>query len=455
MTVSAPAFIFHKIASSGAVCSFDAAYAAVHEDISFRAADSDIFAAHLEILEDPMLQETVQEFISEGLPEKDAVEAAGEQICSLFADIDDEYLRARVDDVRDIFSQILSKMDGVSVEQVQIPDGCILVAEEILPSDAAMLELSRLKGIICHKGSSTSHVCIIARQQGIPINVGVDISGICDGDIVQVDDPLVGSAADIVAKVRKAGCKLYCNAGSVAEVQAAIEAGADGIGLFRTEFLFLDRQELPSEEEQTREYAAAISACKGRPITIRTLDIGGDKPLPGVPMQKEDNPFLGLRGIRLCLARPEILRTQLRAIVRAASKGSVRIMLPMVTSTEEVYAVREMLQEMAPDGVQLGIMIETPAAALCASELASCCDFFSVGSNDLTQYIMAADRGNAQVSYLYDSYSPAVQKVLRMVAAEARKADIPCGICGELASDPAATDLLLEAGFTSLSINKI
>ncbi len=256
----------------------------------------------------------------------------------------------------------------------------------------------------------------------------------------------------------------YCNAASVEDVKAAIDGGADGIGLFRTEFLFMSGTAMPAEDDQYATYCAALRACKGKPLTIRTLDVGGDKALPYLPMVKEDNPFLGLRGIRFGLAQREILRTQLRALVRAAADvadSRLRIMLPMVDVPEEVLEVSAMLDSIKETlghvdvPVELGIMIETPAAVFNAAELASCCDFFSLGTNDLTQYVMAADRGNAAVAYLYDSVCPAMRSAVELTVRAAHAAGIKVGVCGEAASDPEAAQVLVELGVDSLSVSRI
>lgn len=465
MKASGPAFLFVRRTSSGAApLPFAEALEQVRRDLARYAEKDTLFAAHLEIADDPLLRETVEKYIFDGLTEQKAIEAACAQICQTFTEIDDEYLRARVDDVRDVFNRIGRAVAGETTANVDVPRGSILVAEELLPSDTVSLDFDHLAGIICHRGSTTSHVCILARSKGIPIAVGLPINAIRPGDIVEVEDPLVGTLP-IAEKVRKAGRKLFANAGSVQDIRNAMKAGADGIGLFRTEFLFLGRPDIPSEEEQEAIYRNAIEACNGKPLTIRLLDAGGDKALPWYSPEQEDNPFLGVRGIRLLLANPEILHAQIRAILRAAADtrmtGETRIMIPMVTRIDEIRTVRDMVSSESAlledvNGsipVEIGAMIETPAAVLNAVELAAACDFFSAGTNDLTQYVMAADRGNAAVSYLYDALSPAMKKALEMTVDAARSAGIPVGICGELASDPRATELLLGLGFDSLSIS--
>lgn len=465
MKVCAPAFLFERLSSGETLRPFAQAYDLVHAELSELAGSSEIFAAHLEMLEDPMLTDSVEGLIADGLSERDALTAACTQICSMFADIDDEYLKARVDDVRDVCARLERAMCGGSDDLPYVPEGCVLVAEELLPSDTARLDFSKIRGILTHRGSSTSHVCIIAHSRGVPIKVGVPIDGISNGDMVQVDDPMVGES--VSGKIRAGGRKLYANAGSLDQINAAIEAGADGIGLFRTEFLFLSRADMPTFEEQRELYREAILACSGKPLTFRTLDIGGDKRIPWLPLPQEENPFLGLRGIRLCLKYPEILSTQLSAVISAAASvrsahpdwfegrpSPVRVMFPMVDTVEEIRAAKALVP--CPEGlVQFGIMIETPAAILNIDSMAGECNFFSLGTNDLTQYIMAADRGNAEVAYLYDPLCPAMLNAIRMAVRAAHAVGIHTGICGEMASDPRATDILLEIGVDSFSVGKI
>lgn len=456
MKASGPAYIFKPAESAVQQTPFARAYDLVHSELTSQAQQNPIFAAHLELLEDPMLREGVDAGVADGLTEPEALQQTCEGICAIFSEIEDEYLRSRADDVRDICCRLRRAMCPTS-DNLDIPDGSILVAEELLPSDTARLDFSRIRGIICHKGSATSHVCIIAHSKGVPINVGADISCISEGDVVSVDDPLAGCAA-VKDAVRAAGAGLMVNAGSIDDVQAAMAAGADGIGLLRTEFLFLGRDELPAVEEQCAIYTKAAELCVGRTLIIRTLDVGGDKPLGCIPAVEEPNPMLGVRGIRHSLAHPDILRTQIDAIVRAAGQQPdtcIKIMIPMVTSLEEVRTVRSLLRDAGGRDIPLGIMVETPAAALLAADFARECDFFSVGSNDLTQYIMAADRGNPAVLPLYGSKSPAVLRALELTVAAAKAAGIPVGICGELASDPAATQVLLNIGFDYLSVSRI
>lgn len=471
MIVSGPAAVWRRASSGGQSLPFDEAFAVVRARLQKQAEANPVFAAHLEMLDDPVLAESVHGNVLAGMDELSALDAARDMIVSMFGQIDDEYLAARADDVRDIFGQIRDAMTGCSGSSVfKAGKGSILVAEELFPSDMGELDFSSLSGILCHKGSTTSHVCIIAHAKGLPIQMGVEVEGIRDGDVVSVDDPVFGGIPFISARVRTAGRKLYVNAGSVDEIRAGIAAGADGVGLFRTEFLFLRRDCLPSREEQRALYREALIACEGRPLILRTLDVGGDKMLPYMPMPAEDNPYLGLRGVRFCLAHPELFRSQLGAVLDAArdvreshplwfeAGTPLRLMLPMVSLADEIRQVKDMLSGIDAGYaslVRVGVMVETPAAALDAASLAAESAFFSIGTNDLTQYVMAADRGNPAVARQYAPYAPAVLKAIGMAVDAAHACGIPAGICGELASDPKATDILLSLGLDSLSLSRL
>ena len=277
MKVTGPAVLWERTSSDEAVRSFEDAYAVVSGQLSALAEDNPIFEAHLEMLQDPMVTDTVQSNMAAGMQPLKALDSAGNAIASMFAGIDDEYLAARVDDVRDIFRRLRDAMTGNSSPQAEFPEGGILVAEELLPSDTSKIDFSKVRGILCAKGSTTSHVCIIARSKGVPIRVGADISGIREGDPVEVEDPLVGGQEEVVSKLRAAGRKVYVNAGCISDIEAGIAAGADGVGLFRTEFLFIGRDSEPGAEEQESIYCQALLSCGGKPLTLRTLDVGGDK----------------------------------------------------------------------------------------------------------------------------------------------------------------------------------
>ena len=445
----------------------------------------EVFSAHLEMLEDQMLRDTIRRNMLEGMTARSAVEAAAQEISELFYGTDDEYLRARVDDVRDVCQGLVDCLSGACGDPFEgLPEGAVVVAEELFPSDTARMDLGRVKAFVTARGSKTSHVSIIARNRGIPCVTGADISGIRDGDLLMVDGEdgsvLVNPTGQeavafrermasgnalpegIIKLVKDSKTTIYANAGSVRDVEGAIRAGAGGIGLFRTEFLFIGSGSLPTEEEQYLLYRQAVEACQGRPLTIRTMDIGGDKPAPCLDLPKEDNPFLGMRGLRLSLSMPDLFKDQVRAILRASAFGKVRMMLPMVTRVEELLEAKALVEECKAglkaqgipfdDALEIGIMIETPAAVFISDRLAAEARFFSIGTNDLTQYVMAADRGNASVSYLCDPLDDAVVRALGMVVESAHRAGIPVGVCGEAASDPEAIELFCKLGIDSLSL---
>ncbi|MBQ9462132.1 MAG: phosphoenolpyruvate--protein phosphotransferase [Bacteroidales bacterium] len=496
MKISAPAFLWRHNVSGLAVRTFEEAFELVNADLKaaaetewdkhqvspLEASDrkvrdartmaaamalqkpeaASVFATHLEMLNDPMVRESVEAGLAAGLSDLEAVKAAEESICAIFADIQDEYLRARVDDVRDVFRRLVESMCGNDSALPATPSAghkdskVVLVAEELLPSDMVNLDLDGIAGIICRRGSPTSHVCIISHSKGIPIQIGVDISGIKDGDIVSVDDPMVG-ATSLSKLARSARRRVFVNASNIDEVVEAIASGAEGIGLFRSEFFFMHSPSLPSFEEQRDYYMQLLDASKGHPLNLRLLDVGGDKQLPYMPVEKEDNPFMGVRGIRFLLKHRDILETQIAAALSAAEQfpGQLSILIPMVSTVEEVRAVREIMGDNPEGLVRLGVMIETPASVLCAPGLAAECDFFSIGTNDLTQYVMAVDRSNSEVSSLFDPLSPAMCSALAITVDAAHAAGIPVGVCGELASDPRATRFLIDLGVNVLSIAKL
>ena len=444
-----------------------------------------VFSAHLEMLDDPMLLDTIRKFMSEGMSTACAVRAAGEEIAGMFNGIDDEYLRARVDDVRDVCRGLEDSLSGVSANPFDdLPDNAVVVAEELFPSDTAEMDLDKVRAFVTVKGSPSSHTSIIARSRDILTVTGFDISGIHRGDLVLVsedgpmvlvnpDDGIIESFRSRLAEgcifpeearlaIKDSGVMILGNAGSVQDIKAAIAGGADGIGLFRTEFLFMERDTPPTEEEQYQVYREAVEACEGRPLTMRTLDAGADKPVRWLNLPKEDNPSLGMRGIRLSLSMKDIFKEQVRAILRASAHGKVRMMLPMVTRVSEVREVKELVSESMAElmasvicfdkDLQTGIMVETPAAVFVSDILARETDFFSIGTNDLTQYVMAAGRDNPSVSYLLDPLDNAVIRAVRMVVESAREAGIPVGVCGEAAADPKVAPMLCGLGVDSLSL---
>ncbi len=455
---------------------------------------SDIFAAHLEIVQDEMLRDAVLEYIGSGKGAAEACQAACGDLVAMFEAMDDEYLSARADDIKDIFARIVANLAG----GVQNPfegakEGDIIVAKELLPSDMALIDLGAIRGFVTALGSSTSHVCIMARNHSLAAVVGLGeaVEQICSGDMVIVDgiegrvvvnpdddtmNTYLVRALNLVTLSKEqqavatqtveyqgSAVAVVANAGSVEDVVKAIESGADGIGLFRSEFVYLNSTSEPTEQEQYEVYSAAVRACNGKPLTIRTLDIGGDKAVPYLGFEREENPFLGWRAIRVSLDMEQMFCRQLRAILRASAEGDIRIMFPMITTLEELAEAKRAIEkckaELKTEGVafneniKVGVMIETPAAVFIADDLAAHCDFFSIGTNDLVQYVMAADRANVKVSHLYNPYSEAVVRAIKMTIDSAEKAGIECSMCGELASDSSATELLLKAGLRKFSVN--
>lgn len=473
---------------------FATALAASREQIAHLAENSDIFAAHLEIIDDEMIVDSVEMAINEGCSAEDAVSSSCEQIVSMFEAMDDEYLAARAADVKDIFARISQNLAGGVINPFEgVENGDIVVDRELFPSDMALLDFSKIRGFVTAEGSTTSHVCIMARNLSLPAVVGL---GDATAEITTGDRLIIDGAEGLVIvnpdeytlndyltrglnyqalkqeQQAVANCEIFdgdrrvyvfANAGSVEDVERAIASGADGIGLFRSEFVYMQSSQEPTEDKQYEIYAAAARACSGKPLIIRTLDIGGDKAVPYLDFPKEENPFLGWRAIRISLDRVDMFCRQLRAILRASTDGDVRVMFPMVVCVEELrdakYYLEQCKRELEQGGVafnpniKVGVMIETPASVFIADSLAAECDFFSIGTNDLIQYIMAADRANVKVSKLYNPYSDAVLRAVQSVILAAQNANIECGMCGELASDNLATERLLTMGLNEFSVN--
>lgn len=473
---------------------FEEAVREAVRELETPAATNDIFAAHLELAGDPMLAETVEGKIAQGMTAADAVHEASGELAALFAQIDDEYLRARADDVRDVCRRILRRLLPAAGDSfAAVPDGSILAADELAPSDTAAIDFSRVRGVVTRRGSVTSHLAILARNMGLAAVVGLgdDFDRLADGAEAVIDgaagelilDPdeataaayerraaqIAGQAAEQRMQasrpaVMRSGERIgvFANAGSVDEVARAVACGADGIGLFRSEFLYMQRQDgFPDEATQTAAYAAAARACGGRPLIVRTLDIGGDKALPYYRFPDEENPFLGWRAIRVSLELRDMFRTQLRAILRAGAEGCVRVMFPMIVSLDELRAARALLEECKAElrregaafdeRIAVGVMIETPAAVSMADELAAETDFFSIGTNDLTQYMLAVDRGNERIAAMYDTLHPAVVRAMQRVVEAAHRHGCEVGICGEFAGRPGHAELLAGLGFDELS----
>jgi phosphotransferase system enzyme I (PtsI) len=455
--------------------------------------EAGIFDFLLEMAEDPELASAVEERIAHLHSPEAAVLAVGEEYAAEYAAIDDEYLAARADDVRDVTGQISAQMMGrgaSAFEALKTPS--IVLSHSLAPSDTARVQKGMALGFVTAEGSRTSHVSIMARSMGIPavVGVGPELNRVLGAQTVAVDggegyaiaDPDAETIAEFermsgaLAEERAAldeyrhveartsegrRIEVAANLGSASEAEDALEWGAEGVGLFRTEFLFMERDDLPSEDEQYEAYSAVARAFGEKPVIVRTLDVGGDKDLPGIDQADEDNPFLGWRGIRMSLDTPELFEPQLRAILRAAANGNLKVMFPMVADVGELEAAKAMLQECRREleseaveigEVEAGVMIETPAAAVRASELAEESAFFSIGTNDLVQYTLAADRGNERLRRLHNADHPAVLALIRETCEAASAAGIPVGVCGEAAGEPEMIPKLLELGVTELSM---
>ena len=450
--------------------------------------EAEIFDAHLLMLEDATLQDRARGFIrEENRNAADAFWTAIQQSAREFEALDNARLRERGRDVIDVGQRVVGHLLGQPVPLLELSEPGVLLVEELTPSTAAGLDPDKVRGIATATGGPTSHGAILARALGVPAVVGVgerllevpeSADVIVDGDrgIVLIDPEKEVSeqyaegalrqaeaakaaaavAADPAATRDGSEIEVAANIGSVEEAVQAVAAGADGVGLLRTEFLFLERTTMPTEDEQFETLSKIASALGDRPLTIRTLDVGADKPLPYLRQATEENPFLGVRGIRLGLAQKELLTTQLGAVARLASQRPVRVMFPMVATVEELMEARRVLDEVIggrdTEGLEIGIMIEVPSAALMAERFAPNVDFFSIGTNDLSQYTLAAERGNASVASLADPLHPAVLKLISTTVSAAAAHDAWVGICGEVAGDARATGLLLGLGVTELSM---
>jgi len=446
-----------------------------------------IFEAHLALLRDPALLGRARTLIAaEGLDAATAWRRAVEAAAAIYAGLDDPYQRARATDVHDVGDAVLAALVGRTAAVLPDREPCVLVANDLAPSEAVRLDPAIVLGVIDRAGAATSHAAILLRAAGIPAVSGAASLVPAEGGTVAALDGGTGEvwidpapAIEQAIRQREAAWRaarpppfaggpavtrdgqrvaLLANVSGPADSRAARTAGADGIGLMRTEMLFLDRAAAPDEAEQAALVAATLAPFRGLPVVVRTLDSGGDKPLPTLPMPAEANPYLGIRGIRLCLARPELLRTQLRALLLAGCGHDLHVMFPMVATLDEVQRARVLL-EVAHDGlsaegrphawpVKVGAMIEVPAAALTACVLARVCDFFSIGTNDLTQYTLAAERGNPGLQDLADPAHPAVLRLVQAVVAAGR----PVAVCGEAAADPEVAALLLALGVSDLSM---
>ncbi|MFQ9481557.1 MAG: phosphoenolpyruvate--protein phosphotransferase [Oscillospiraceae bacterium] len=458
--------------------------------------EAEIFDAHLTILGD---EYSVREPIIQRIREQKQNAAAAitdqfDELAQMFRSLGDELMAERAADAEDLKQQLLRICLGCGRQDLSVlPGDVIVLAEELTPSDTVRMDTAHVKGIATRLGGATAHSAIIARTLGIPAAAGIDgwqteaLNGhmaILDGaDGTLTVDPTDEETACYQSRKAQADCEaqaleafrtcpsqtkdgaaleICANIGTPQEAQQAMKYGADGVGLFRSEFLFMDRDALPTEDEQFEAYRTAAQTMAGKPLIIRTLDVGGDKKLPTLELPHEDNPFLGFRAIRMTLSHPEIFRPQLRAILRAAAYGDVRVMFPMIGSMDQLREAKALLREQeqtlqaegVPTGpVKVGMMVEIPAAAVLAEEFAKEVDFFSIGTNDLTQYTLAVERGNAAVAHLYAPEHPAVLRLIAMTAQAAAERHIPCGMCGEAAGDPKLAPAFVGMGVNELSMS--
>ena len=452
-----------------------------------------VFEVHMMMLEDADYRDSVLNIIRNQKTNAEyAAAVTGDNFYRLFADMSDEYFRARAADVKDITNRLVKILSGDAVESGFLTQPVILMAEDLAPSETVQLEKNMLLGFITEQGSPNSHTAILARSMNIPALVSVDVKQAWDGKMAVIDgetgmlyvDPDEETLAAMEKKKQAeeekerllqelkdkedvtldgTKVKLYANIGDVSDVAEVLKSNAAGIGLFRSEFLYLEKKTYPTEEEQFAAYRQVAEMMAGKEVIIRTLDIGADKQADYFKLKKEENPAMGYRAIRICLTRPEIFKTQLRALYRASAYGQIAIMFPMIISVKEVKQIKAIIEEVKAElreaqipfreDVELGIMIETPAAVMMSRELAKEVDFFSVGTNDLTQYTLAIDRQNQKLDAFYDPHHPAVLAMIRMAAENAHAEGKWIGICGELGADLELTEEFLSMGLDELSVS--
>lgn len=456
-------------------------------------ASAAIFEVHQMMLEDEDYKESIENIIStQQVNAEYAVASTGDNFSQMFASMDDDYMRARAADIKDISNRLVKNLSGQSADVMDLDEPVIVVADDLSPSETVQMDKEKILAFVTVHGSANSHTAILARMMNIPALIGVDmdLEALHTGTEAAVDgfhgeffvDPSEEVKERIQRKIEEEKEKqellqqlrgkenvtkggrhinLYANIGSVADMGYVLENDAGGIGLFRSEFLYIGRNELPDEEEQFQAYKQAVQNMAGKKVIIRTLDIGADKQADYLNIEKEENPALGYRAIRICLAQPEIFKTQLRALFRASAYGNLSIMYPMITSTEEVAQiqaiVQEVKEELKTDGipyndVEEGIMIETPAAVMISDELAKMVDFFSIGTNDLTQYTLAIDRQNEKLDRFYNPHHKAILKMIQMVVDSAHQEGKWAGICGELGADLELTETFVRMGVDELSV---
>lgn len=455
-----------------------------------------IFSAHLLVLSDPELLNPIKDKInSENVNAEFALQEVANMFITMFEGMDNEYMAERASDIRDVTKRVLAHLLGVTISNPSmISEEVIIIAEDLTPSDTAQLNRNYVKGFTTDIGGRTSHSAIMARSMEIPAVVGTKTvtSDIENGVMVIVDGldgaVIVNPSEEVLAQYRQKKeqyeaqkcewaklknektvtsdgehVELAANIGTPEDVKGVLENGGEAIGLYRTEFLYMGRDQLPTEEEQFESYKTVLEKMEGKPVVVRTLDIGGDKELPYLNLPKELNPFLGFRAIRLCLEEQDIFRTQLRALLRASTYGNLKIMFPMIATLDEFRQAKAILLDekeklvasgtSVSDTIEIGIMVEIPSTAVLADQFAKEVDFFSIGTNDLIQYTMAADRMNERVSYLYQPYSPSILRLISMVIEAAHKEGKWAGMCGEMAGDTIAIPILLGLGLDEFSMS--
>ncbi|MBQ9988125.1 MAG: phosphoenolpyruvate--protein phosphotransferase [Clostridia bacterium] len=460
------------------------------------AKEADVFRAHLMMLFDPTFEDAVMEKINgSAMKAARAVKEATVEVADMLASLDDEYLRERAADIRDVGGRVLDNVTGnVRVSLNDLRDEVVVFANDLTPSDTAMMDMNYVKGFVTEVGGRTSHTSIIARIMGLPAIVGTGdiLSHVKHGDTVVLDavdgdiviNPTAEELAAAEAKLEKYlehvreldavkmlpaetkdghHVEVVGNIASPADCKGVLENGGEGVGLFRTEFLYMKSPELPSEEVQFEAYKTAAEALEGRPLVIRTLDIGGDKAADCISFPAEMNPFLGWRAVRMYFDRLDIIKPQMRALLRAAAYGNILVMFPMIISAEEIFKMKEIIEECKAElraegkefneNMPIGTMVETPAACINADKLAQIVDFFSIGTNDLTQYVLAVDRGNEAIAAMYQPLHPAVLRAMKMVIDASHKEGKWTGVCGELAGDERGAVILLGLGLDEFSMS--
>ncbi len=455
-----------------------------------------IFEAHLLVLSDPELLTPIEDKVkTESVNAEYALKETADMFVNMFESMDNEYMKERAADIRDVTKRVLSHLLGVQIANPSmVTEEVIVIAEDLTPSDTAQLNRQFVKGFTTDIGGRTSHSAIMARSMEIPAVVGTKsiTSSVENGDVVIVDglngEVHINPTPEVIEEYKKEHARyeeqkaewaklvneptvskdgqhveLAANIGTPKDLEGVRNNGGEGVGLYRTEFLYMGRDELPTEEEQYEAYKAVLEGMEGKPVVVRTLDIGGDKELPYLNLPKEMNPFLGYRAIRLCLDEQDIFRTQLRALLKASPYGNLKIMFPMISNLQEFREAKAILEEekkalqengtKVADRIEVGIMVEIPSTAVMADVFAKEVDFFSIGTNDLIQYTMAADRMNERVSYLYQPYNPAILRLVKMVIDAAHKEGKWAGMCGEMAGDEIAVPILLGLGLDEFSMS--